>query len=50
MKQARINITVPAEVHLAARIHCVAHGKTMAELVVEALSRLLAEEQRTKTA
>jgi predicted HicB family RNase H-like nuclease len=45
----RINISVPREVHTAARVHCIERGKTMAQLVAEALRRLLADEQR-KTA
>lgn len=46
----RINISVPKDVHTAARLYCVAHGITMADLVVEALKRLLANEQKTKSA
>lgn len=42
----RINISVPREVHTGARVYCIERGMTMAQLVVEALRRLLADEQR----
>jgi hypothetical protein len=45
----RINITVSKDVHTAVRIYCVANGKTMAEVVADALRRLLADEQRKTT-
>lgn len=45
----RINIEVARDLHTAVRIHCVAHQKTMAEVVADALRRLLADEQRKKT-
>lgn len=45
----RINITVPREVHTALRVYCVEHRLTIAEVVVEALTRLLAEEPKKKT-
>jgi plasmid stability protein len=38
----RINISLPSETHTALRIYCVQHGQTMAEVIVEALRRLLA--------
>ncbi len=47
-QQGRINITVPRDLHTAARVYCVERGVTMAALVVEALNRLLADEQRKK--
>lgn len=37
----RINITIPKDVHTAARLHCVKHGITMSELIVDALSERL---------
>lgn len=37
----RINITIPKRVHTAARLHCVEHGVTMAELIVDVLSERL---------
>lgn len=46
----RINIKVPREVHTGARVYCIEHGLTMAELVAEALKRLLADERRKTTA
>jgi len=45
----RINVSVPKDIHTAARIRCIESGKTMAQLVAEALRRLLAAEQRAKT-
>jgi hypothetical protein len=44
MSNGRINITVPREVHTALRVYCVEHRLTIAEVVVEAVTRLLAEE------
>ncbi len=37
----RINITIPKEIHTAARVYGVENGKTMAEMVAEALQLLL---------
>jgi predicted HicB family RNase H-like nuclease len=38
---ARINLTIPQEVHKAARIYAVQHGLTLGQVVTEALRRLL---------
>lgn len=43
---ARINISVPREIHTAARVYAVQRGKTLAQVVIEALRRLLDDEQR----
>lgn len=42
---ARINLTVPREVHKAARIYAVQHGMTLAQVVTTALRLLLDAEQ-----
>ena len=42
---ARINLTIPRELHKAARIYAVQHGMTLAQVVTEALRRLLGPEQ-----
>jgi hypothetical protein len=41
MNTARTNLTVPREVHTAERIYAVQHGLTLAQVVTEALRRLL---------
>ena len=45
MNKARINLTVPREVHKAARIHAVQHGLTLAQVVTEAHRRMLDPER-----
>src|SRR4051794_35523630 len=49
MNTARINLTVPREVHKAARIYAVQHGMTLAQVVTAAL-RLLLDVEQDKTA
>ncbi len=44
--ERRINISLPSEVHKALRTYGVQHGKTMADVIVEALRQFLAEEER----
>jgi hypothetical protein len=46
---SRINITVPKDVHTAVRVYGIERGMTMADIVVEALRRMLADEQRKTT-
>lgn len=43
-KKSRINITIPKEVHTAARVHSILNGMTMAQVVTAALEGFLAEE------
>jgi hypothetical protein len=44
--ERRVNISLPGEVHTALRVYCVQRGKTMADVIVAALHRLLADEER----
>ena len=39
----RINVNLPQDVHRALRVYCVERGLTMAEVIIAALKRLLAE-------
>lgn len=45
MNDARINLTIPRDIHTAARVYAVQHGMTLAQVVAEALRRMLAPEQ-----
>lgn len=49
METARINLTVPREVHKAARIYAVQRGMTLAQVVTAAL-RLLLDTEHDKPA
>src|SRR5581483_9568361 len=41
----RINITIPQDVHVALRVYCVTHSKTIAEVVADSLRQFLAAEE-----
>jgi hypothetical protein len=43
---ARINITVPKEIHTAARVYAIENGMTMAQVVTEALKLFLDQKKK----
>jgi hypothetical protein len=43
LMERRINIPLPADIHTALRIRCIQQGKTMAEVIAEALKLVLDE-------
>ena len=38
----RINVNLPHDIHMALRVYCIQQRRTMGEVIIEALTRLLA--------